>query len=307
MKSAKNVYKRNRRAYQQTDNKAPIIYDIKGAEILSSRQAWESCAWTKKYFSAKPKNGYFIWAKQDIDLPLSTCMSISAKKVHQKLENLLVVDKGLKIKIQGTCNTLKKELPGTHQARGKIILKENSILRYEHIHYWGAQNIVDTDYEFLLEKNAKLNYVYKNFSSPKEIKLKTLITLSENSSAEFNIIGQFSNTNVDIKDTMILKEKLCSGLVKLRLAGNKNSRISACSEVFANAAGIAHLDCQGILLDKDAEITLIPKIVCRDRKAQITHEASIGKLSEEAINYLRMRGLTENQAINLIVKGFLET
>ncbi|PIZ89560.1 MAG: hypothetical protein COX89_00870 [Candidatus Nealsonbacteria bacterium CG_4_10_14_0_2_um_filter_37_10] len=46
-------------------------------------------------------------------------------------------------------------------------------------------------------------------------------------------------------------------------------------------------------------------LICQNKEAQITHEASIGKISEEELNYLRMRGLTEKEAIDLIVTGFL--
>jgi Fe-S cluster assembly scaffold protein SufB len=59
------------------------------------------------------------------------------------------------------------------------------------------------------------------------------------------------------------------------------------------------------LVDKDSRIVLSPEIVCENRLAQITHEASIGRISEEELNYLMMRGLSENEAIDLIVGGFL--
>jgi Fe-S cluster assembly scaffold protein SufB len=61
-----------------------------------------------------------------------------------------------------------------------------------------------------------------------------------------------------------------------------------------------------IVIDKNSKISLIPELICQNKKAQITHEASIGKISEEELNYLRMRGLTEDEAINLIVSGFLK-
>jgi hypothetical protein len=67
------------------------------------------------------------------------------------------------------------------------------------------------------------------------------------------------------------------------------------------------LDCQGLLVDKEAKISLIPQLVCKNKEAQITHEASIGKINEEQLTYLRMRGLAETQAIDLIINGFLKT
>jgi len=67
------------------------------------------------------------------------------------------------------------------------------------------------------------------------------------------------------------------------------------------------LDCQGLLVDKDSKISLTPELICQNKLAQITHEAAIGKISEEELSYLRMRGLSEEEAINLIVSGFFQT
>jgi Fe-S cluster assembly scaffold protein SufB len=61
----------------------------------------------------------------------------------------------------------------------------------------------------------------------------------------------------------------------------------------------------GLLLAEDSSINAIPELVNNHKDASLTHEASVGKISEEVLNYLRSRGLTEDQAIDLIVSGFL--
>jgi Fe-S cluster assembly scaffold protein SufB len=60
------------------------------------------------------------------------------------------------------------------------------------------------------------------------------------------------------------------------------------------------------MLDQTADVVLVPELLCRNKDAQITHEASIGKVSDEQITYLRSRGLREDEAVDLIVRGFLE-
>lgn len=299
MKNVKN-------AYWQIDNKIPQICGVKGVETLPVKLAWEKYSWTKKYFSKKPKYGYFIWVKKQPKSPLFTCITIANKNIKQELQNLLVVEKNLKVELQGTCNVLKRNLEGVHRAKGKIILKQGCVLKYEHIHSWGDRDIIEPNYEFFLEKDAKLDYNYKILFSPKLLKTKTLITVLENSSANINIVGNFSKTKAEIRDVLILKQDNASGTVKLRLVGSKNSEITAYSQVKAQSESKGHLDCQGLLVDRGSKISLIPELICENKKAQITHEASIGKISEEALNYLRTRGLTEKQAIDLIVNGFLE-
>ncbi len=300
MKNAKNVN------YWQVDNKVKNILKLRGVEILPSESAFEKYEWSREYFVKKPEQGYFIWIKEQIDFPLLTCISILSKDIQQELNNLVVVEKNLNIKIQGTCNSLKRNLCGRHNACGKIILKENSSLKYEHIHSWNPKDGVNTNYEFLLGKNSKLNYTYKTFSTPEELKIKTKVFCSENSSANLKIIGDCRNSRIEIKDYLILKEKNSSGILKLRLVGRKNTKIYTHSQILCEAESKGHLDCQGMLIDKNSEISLTPELICKNRQAQVTHEASIGKISEEELYYLRSRGLNEQEAIDLIVNGFLE-
>ena len=299
MKNAKNVH------YWQVDHQVKNIFEVKGITILPSQKAWEKFGWTRKWFEKKPKEGYFIWVKKQVDFPLATCITIASPKVSQDLTNLLVIEKGIKAKANVVCNAAKNNLCGTHKAQGKLLLKEGANLEYNHFHQWGQKDFVSPDYEFILEKNSRLIYAYKNLFPPENLKLKTIIQSNENSSSNLSFIINGLNSKIRIEDIVNLLGQNSQGIVRLRLVGKKNSQIKAISKIFAKAPGRGHLDCQGLLIDKNSNISLIPELVCQNKEAQITHEASIGKISEEELNYLRMRGLTEKEAIDLIVTGFL--
>lgn len=194
-----------------------------------------------------------------------------------------------------------------YRAQGKIILKEGSDLKCDHIHFWDQKDIVEPNYDFILEKNSKLDYIYKNFSTPKKLKINTLLNLFEGASCDIKIMVNGVQTKAEIRDTLVLREKGASGIVKLRLVGKKESDISVHSQILAVAQSKGHLDCQGLLVDEASKISLTPQLICQNKNAQITHEASIGKISEDELNYLRMKGLTQNEAVKLILTGFLET
>jgi Fe-S cluster assembly scaffold protein SufB len=298
MKNVKNVN------YLQINHEVKNIFPAKGVIILSSPEAWEKFAWTRKYFFKKPKEGYFIWVKKPVDLPLEACVSIASLKISQNLTNLLVIEKGIKVKANVVCNATKNNLHAIHKAKGKLILREGVFLEYNHIHKWGEKDFVEPDYEFILEKNSRLIYNYQNLFPPENLELKTAIHSGENSSSNVNFVVNSLNSKTRIKDTVFLEGKNSQTVVRLRLVGRKNSQIEAVSQIFALAPGKGHLDCQGLLVDKTAKISLIPQLVCQNKEALITHEASIGKISEEELTYLRMRGLTEKEAIDLIVSGF---
>ena len=299
MKNAKSVH------FWQVDHKIENIAVVPGNVILPSSQAWQKFKWVKKYFERKPREGYFIWIKKEVDFPLATCINIASPKISQNLTNLLVIEKGIKVKANVVCSALKNNLCGTHQAQGKLLLKSGSSLEYNHLHQWGQKDFVSSDYEFILEKGAKLLYTYKNLLPPENLKLKTTIQSNENSSSNLSFIINGLNSKIGIEDIVNLLGQNSQGIVRLRLVGRKNSQFEAISIISARAISRGHLDCQGLIVDESAKISLTPRLICQNKNALLTHEASIGKISEEKLTYLRMRGLTEKEAIDLIVSGFL--
>jgi len=299
-KNVKNAH------FWQVDHKIKNILKVKGVLILPSEEAWQKFKWSRPFFEKRPKEGYFIWVKKKIDFPLLSCVTITSPKVSQDLTNLLVIEKGIKVKANVICNATRNNLCARHKAQGKIFLKKEASLEYKQFHQWGQNDFVNPDYEFILENDSRLIYTYKNLSPPKSLKMKTIINSKENASSNLNVVINGLNSNIEIKDVVNLLGKNSQGIVKLRLVGRKNSKIKAVSEILAKNSGKGHLDCQGLVVGKRVQISLVPQLICKNKEAQLTHEASIGKISNEQLNYLRMRGLTEKEAIDLIVAGFLK-
>lgn len=292
--------------FWQIDHQIKHMAETSHTLIIPSPQAWDKYLWTRQYFESKPKEGYFVWIKNQPDCPLLSCVSISDNKINQQMNNLLVVEPGLDIELSGTCNSLEQDLGSTHKAKGKIVIKQGSKVNYVHIHSWGLIDKTTTNYHFILEKKAQLTYTYRSKYPPKRLTMQTKFNIHAQAKAKLNIFADLQNTDVKLHDTMFLLGKDASGISKIRLIGRKNAKIKAYSKIVASQAGQGHLECDGLILDKTADIGLVPELVCQHTLAKITHEASIGKVSDEQINYLRMRGLTHEQALDLIVAGFLK-
>jgi len=293
--------------FLQIDNEIKAITKSDKVVILPSFEAWEKLKWTREYFSGKPKEGYFVWVKEQVDFPLSTCVNIVSPNIKQDLQNLMVIEKGIKAKAGVLCSSLKNNLSGTHKARGKLILKDGASLEYNHIHKWGHQDNVLPDYEFVLGKGSSLKYSYLNLFPPKRLDIKNKIVCGENSSVNLSISVNGIDSLIKIKEEVLLNGKDAQAVSRLKLVGRKNSEIIAESSIIAKVRARGHIDCQSLMVDDDCKISSIPLLVCENKEAQITHEASIGKVSQEQLNYLRARGLTEKEAIDLIVSGFLNT
>ena len=291
--------------YFQVDNKVEKIIKEKGLIVMESKKAWEMFKWCRKYFDKKPKEGYFAWIKRQPACPIFTCVTIATKNVSQDLRNLVVIEPNLKVNVLGVCSAKKRRLQGTHKAIGKMILKEGVTVNYNHLHKWGEKDNVVPSYTFFMEKNSSLIYNYKNLFPPKNLKIETHIVMKENASANLKIVTNARNSNVNITDNVELLGENSNAIVRLRIVGRENSKVNAVSRILAKGAGKGHLDCQGLLISKNASIKLTPELIDENKKAILTHEASIGKVADEQINYLRTRGLSEKEAIDMIVNGFL--
>jgi len=300
MKNAKNVH------FLQIDHQVKNIFSLEGVVVMPSPIAYKKYPWTKRLFLNEPKEGYFIWVKKQVDFPLRTCISLASFKTSQNLSNLMIIEKNLKIKAEVLCNALKNNLYGIHQAKGKLILKEGASLEYNHFHFWGENDLVNPDYEFYLEKGAKLFYHYKNFQPPKNLNFKTSLELEKDSQVDLKVDILANKSLVNLEENLILKGENSKGIIRLRLVSKNKSEIKSLAKITALNKATGHLDCQGRLVDNYSKISLIPNLVCLNKNAQLTHEASIGKISEEELIYLRSRGLTEKEAIDLIINGFLE-
>jgi Fe-S cluster assembly scaffold protein SufB len=186
-----------------------------------------------------------------------------------------------------------------------IVLKEGASLSYKHLHSWGKNDYVEPDYEFILGKGAKLNYFYQLLNPPKELTFKTKISLLEKASANMKIIVRGEHSSININEEMIFLGKQSQGSISLRLVADKQTIIKGINQLIAEKEARGHLNCQGMILDDHSSIQLVPALTNKNKKSLLTHEASIGKINEEEINYLRTRGLSSKEAINLIVNGFL--
>lgn len=303
MKNAENAH------YWQIDNKIKKIRASAGTELLPSPAAWQKFPWARRFFGRRPKAGYFLWVKKPQSGPLITCITMVSPKIVQDLMNLVVIEPGLRIKSSVWCGAEKRHLCGRHRARGKLVLKRGAFLEYDHCHEWGTEDLVSPDYEFILEKDTRLIYRYHNVMTPKQLDFKTRILAAARSSANIMTVvdaGRTKDAEVNINEAVILSGENAQAIMRLRLVGRRKSRIRAESSIVAERKSKGHLDCQGLLVGRGASVKLTPQIICKTKEADLTHEASLGKISSEKLAYLNTRGLNRREATDLIITGFLQ-
>ena len=219
---------------------------------------------------------------------------------------MLVVEAGARAELGESCRAAAAGLRASHHAVGTIVLRPQSQLNIKLAQDWGRQDQVKTSTEFILEEDSSINYTFRPTNCPSRTDLKAKFVLKQQASAKLNIIADCKNTEFNSVDEMLLTGKGASGISNLRFISRDKAVIKADSKITAEAAASGHLDCQSLNLSPSAQVSLSPEVVVNHNQARVTHEASIGKVSQKQLNYLRMRGLSESEAIELIVSGFLQ-
>ena len=174
----KNVKSVEGLSYLQLDHKIKKSLVEKGVEALPIVEAWKKYDWVKKYVKKKPKEGYFVWVKKQINFPVSTCVYSTEENVVQNMVNLTVIEPNLKVKGLSLCSSLSK-INATHIAKGIVVVKRNSVFDMTSNHSWHEGDKVNTDYEYFLGENSKLNYVFKDLNPPSKGFFKLTVHLDK--------------------------------------------------------------------------------------------------------------------------------
>jgi Fe-S cluster assembly scaffold protein SufB len=130
----------------------------------------------------------------------------------------------------------------------------------------------------------------------------------ENSRVSFNSIlyGQ-RNSLLDIGSKAVLTGKGSKAEMVSRAIAREGSKMIVRGMIDGdNADCKGHLECRGLLMDDKSLMESIPELIARKKGVEITHEAAVGKISEKEIVYLMTRKLSRDQAVSLIIRGFMD-
>jgi Fe-S cluster assembly scaffold protein SufB len=128
------------------------------------------------------------------------------------------------------------------------------------------------------------------------------------SRVSFNSIlyGQ-KNSLLDIGSKAILMGRGSKAEMVSRAIAREGSKIIVRGMIEGDTSDCkGHLECRGLLMDDKSFIQSIPELIAKKRGVEITHEAAVGKISEKEIVYLMTRRLSRDQAVSLIIRGFMD-
>ena len=251
--------------------------------------------------------GYFVKVlkNQHVDIPIQTCILMS-KSGEQKPYNMIVLEEGASATVYTGCSAAAITGKSFHIGATEFFIGEGAHLNYVMLHVWPKDVEVRPRSAALVEKNGSLHVVYAVLRPGALIQSNPVIKLRENASAQVvSILRGTEHSKMDIGGELHFEGRNSSGLIKSRSVVNGNSHITARAKLVARAPSKGHVDCRAILMGDKSSVEAIPIIESSREDATMTHEASVGKIEDDQLFYLESRGFTEEDAREMIIKGFL--
>ena len=223
---------------------------------------------------------------------------------------LIIVDEGASVHYVEGCTAPIYSEDSLHAAIVEIYVKEGGYCRYSTVQNW-SNNIVNlVTKRAYCEKNATMEWIDGNVGSMVNMKYPACILAGEGAkgttiSIAFASKGQYQDTGAKMihlapnTSSTIISKSICRGGGKVNYRGT----VKHGKEAY-NAR--SHVECDTIILDDISSSDTIPFNFVQNQKARIEHEATVSKVSEEQLFYLMSRGIKANDALQMIVMGFIE-
>ena len=262
--------------------------------------------------SAVWSGGSFVYVPKGVDvpLPLQAYFRINGQNTGQFERTLIVVDEGASLHYIEGCTAPNWATDSLHVAVVEVIALPGSKVRYTTIQNWSndVYNLVTKRAH--AHAGATVEWIDANTGAQLTMKYPGIYLLGEKAHAE--IVSVAVASKGQHQDT---------GAKAVHLAPDTTSRIvgkSVCKDggvatyrgtvkVAPGATGVTtSVRCDALILDEGSRSETYPYIDIQEDDTSMSHEATVGRVSDDQIFYLMSRGMTENEATNLIVQGFLE-
>ncbi len=297
----------------------------KNIELMSTKKAMETHEWLKDYawklvavdtdkYTAKSyledADGYFIRApagKKTV-FPVQTCLMLGSKNVSQTVHNIVVVEEDARLDIITGCTTQKGVEEGLHLGISEMYVKKGATLNFTMIHNW-AENIgVRPRTVVHVEEGGTFISNYICLKPVRSVQSFPTVRLEgKGAVTRLNTIAiAHPGSELDLGSRAIFNAPGTRAELISRTI-TTGGKIIARGEMIGNAVGAkGHLECRGLILSDKGSQRAIPILEANVADIELTHEAAVGKIAQDQVEYLMARGLTEDEAVGMIVRGFLD-
>ena len=256
--------------------------------------------------------GSFVYVPKGVHvkMPLQSYFRLNAPGAGQFEHTLIIVEEGATCHFIEGCSAPRYNVANLHAGAVELFVKKGATLRYSTIENWSKNMYNLNTKKSLVEEDGHMIWVSGSFGSHTSCLYPDTVLKGDRSTCEFTGItfagkGQFLDTGSKVealgKDvSMTVNSKSIS-----KAGGTAIYR--GVVYIGPNAKGTkGSISCESLMLDNESRSDTIPDIVIENDDIDLGHEAKIGRIPDEDIYYLMSRGLTEEDAKAMLVRGFAE-
>ena len=254
--------------------------------------------------------GSFVYVPKgvQVDIPLQSYFRLNAPGAGQFEHTLIIVDEGASLQFIEGCSAPKYNEINLHAGCVELFVKDNGYLRYSTIENWSKNMMNLNTKKAIVSSNGTIEWVTGSFGSRVSMLYPMSILNGENAKCEFTgisfagkgqnldtglkIVHNAENTSSVVNSKSISKDGgICTFRSDIKVRPRaKNSKVS--------------VSCESLMLDSISRSDTIPVNSIENDEVEFSHEAKIGKISDKTIFYLMTRGISEEEAKAMIVRGF---
>ncbi|MBB6621994.1 Fe-S cluster assembly protein SufB [Clostridium gasigenes] len=256
--------------------------------------------------------GSFVYIPKgvEVDIPLQSYFRLNSPGAGQFEHTLIIVDAGAKLHFIEGCSAPKYNTTNLHAGCVELFVKEGATLRYSTIENWSKNMMNLNTKRALVDKNATIEWVSGSFGSKVSMLYPMSILRGEGARVEFTGVSfAGSGQNLDTGAKVIHAAPYTSSTINSKSISKNGGKATYRGVVKVNPN--AHhsksmVSCESLMLDNISSSDTIPVIDLMNDNIEIGHEAKIGRISDDAIFYLMTRGISEEEAKSMMVRGFVE-
>ncbi|CDR30353.1 cysteine desulfurase activator complex subunit SufB [Acholeplasma oculi] len=262
--------------------------------------------------SAVWSGGSFIYVPKGVKVtkPLQSYFRINSDQMGQFERTLIVVDEGAYVNYVEGCTAPIYQKDSLHVANVEIIVKKDATCRYTTIQNWSNNVINLVTKRAHVYENGHMEWIDGNIGSNVNMKYPSCILLGEYAKGTtISIAFAGKNQWQDAGARMIhVAPNTTSNIISKSISrgGGKVNYRGKVSFGKRAKGSKSNIECDTIILDDISTSDTIPINVIKNSDVFLQHEATVSKISEEQLFYLMSRGLSEAEATEMIVMGFIE-
>jgi len=265
--------------------------------------ALNTAVWSGGSFIYVPKNVH-------VEIPLQAYFRINTENMGQFERTLIIVDEGAYVHYVEGCTAPIYSSDSLHSAVVEIVVKDGARCRYTTIQNWSTNVYNLVTKRAVAHSGATMEWVDGNLGSKVTMKYPAVWLMGEHAKGETLSIafaGEGQHQDAGAKMVHAAPHTSSSVISKSVARGGGRSSYRGLVQVQGNATGSAStVRCDALLVDDVSRSDTYPYNDIRTDDVSMGHEATVSKVSEDQLFYLQSRGISEDEAMAMIVRGFIE-